>query len=72
MMMMIDDDLLNSAQFYMTERLNLHWHLNTVQQRNTRKMVKTFGIIQIAKANLVDHPSIKIQLQTEYIYISFL
>ena len=35
------EDLLNSAQFYMTLRLNLHRHLNTGQQRNTRKMVTT-------------------------------
>ena len=35
------DDLLNSAQFYMTQRLNLHRYLNTVQLRNTRKTVTT-------------------------------
>ena len=28
------DDLLNSAQFYKTYRLNLHIQLNTVQLRN--------------------------------------
>ena len=32
------DDLFNSAQFYMTYKLNLRRQLNTVQLRNKRKM----------------------------------
>ena len=61
------DDLFNSAQFCKTYRLNIHRQLNTVQLRNKRKKCnrERVGIIQMAKANLVDDPYNIIQLQTE-------
>ena len=74
------EDLFYSAQFYRTFRLKLQRQLNTVQLRNKRKKEmwqktkERVGIIQIAKANLVDDPYIRIQLQTTlglYIYILF-
>ena len=59
--------LFNSAQFYKTYRLDLHGQLNTVQLRNKRKKRdnKIGNDSGSAKANLVDDPYNKIQLQTE-------
>ena len=69
------DDLFNSGHFYKTYRLDLHRQLNTIQPRNKRENVtrnrQRVGIIQIAKANLVDDPYNKQQLQTE-LRIAFL
>ena len=56
-------DLFNSAQFYKTYRLNLHKQLNKGIKEKRRQW--KMGIIQIAKANLVDDPYNKLQLQTE-------